>query len=81
MIIQLAIVFAIMIFIMMLEVPIFYAFGLGTLGLIFLNDIDPAWAFSGAFDMVQSFVFLCLPLYILLGILVDATGVATRLCD
>lgn len=78
---QLAIVFAIMLFIMMLEVPIFYAFGLGTLCLIFLNDIDPAWAFSGAFDTLQSFVFLCLPLYILLGILVDATGVATRLCD
>lgn len=81
MITQLAIVFAVMVFLMLMEIPIFYAFGLGTLGLIFLNDIDPAWAFSGAFDMVQSFVFLCLPLYILLGILVDASGVATRLCD
>ncbi|MCP3890113.1 MAG: TRAP transporter large permease [Desulfobulbaceae bacterium] len=81
MIAQLMIVFVIMIVIMMLEVPIFYAFGLGTFILIILNDIDPAWAFSGAFDMLQSFVFLCLPLYILLGILVDGSGVAKKLCD
>ena len=81
MLLQLVIMFVIMVVIMLLEVPIFYAFGLGTLFLIFLNNIDPVWAFSGAFNVLQSFVFLCLPLYILLGIIVDGAGVARKLCD
>lgn len=81
MLFQLVVMFMIMIVIMLLEVPIIFAFGLGTLALIFLNNIDPSWAFSGAFNVLQSYVFLCLPLYILLGIVVDGAGVAKKLCD
>jgi len=78
---QLAITFSIMIVFLILEVPVFYAFGLGTLFLVLINGIDPVWAFSSSFNMLQSFVFLCLPLYILLGIVVDGSGVAYRLCS
>ena len=81
MLIQLILIFLFMIFLMLTEMPIIFAFGVGTLVLLFLNHLDPVWAFSGAFNMLQSFVFLCLPLYILLGVIVDGTGVAKKLCD
>lgn len=81
MLIQLIVMFLVVIVIMLLEVPIYFAFGIGTLFLLLINGIDPVWAFSGAFDTMQSFVFLCLPLYTLLGVVVDGCGVAQKLCD
>jgi len=75
------IAFVCVIFLMLLEVPVAFAFAIGTVALLFVNGIDPTMAFSGAFLILQSYVFLCLPLYILLGVVIDSSGIADRLCE
>lgn len=67
--------------VMLCRVPIAYAFALGGMILLIWFDISPAWALSNALNMVLSYAFLTLPLYLFLGTICGEVGVGTRLSN
>ncbi len=74
-------VFVLVIMISILGVPIAFSFGVGTIILFYVTGISPVWAFSTSFSLLSSFVFLALPMYILLGQIVNASGIAKVLAN
>jgi tripartite ATP-independent transporter DctM subunit len=81
MILQVGLVFLGVVIIMLFGTPIPVAFCAGAIVMVLLAGLDLAWVGSQAFNLVQSFVFLAFPLYVLLGTVVNLSGVAFRLCD
>ena len=71
----------VVVFIMLCRVPIAYAFAAGGMILLIASDISPVWALSNALDMVLSFAFLTLPLYLFLGTICGEVGVGGRLSN
>jgi tripartite ATP-independent transporter DctM subunit len=62
--------------------PIVFCFGLATLAYVALTTSVPLNAIVSRMDQgISNFVLLTVPLFILLGALVDATGIARRLID
>jgi tripartite ATP-independent transporter DctM subunit len=62
--------------------PIVFCFGLATLAYVALTTSVPLSAIVSRMDQgISNFVLLTVPLFILLGALVDATGIARRLID
>ena len=81
MLLEIGLVFLGVIVIMLLGTPVAAAFCIGSIVMVALAGLDLGWVGSQAFNLVQSFVFLCFPLYVLLGSVVNISGVANRLCD
>lgn len=81
MLLEIGLVFLGIIVIMLLGTPVAAAFCIGSIVMVALAGLDLSWVGSQAFNLVQSFVFLCFPLYVLLGSVVNISGVAYRLCD
>ena len=75
------VIFVLAITLAILGVPIALSFALGTIALMYMLNIDPVWAFSTAFHQLHSFVFLALPSYILLGQVVNRSGIAKELAS
>jgi tripartite ATP-independent transporter DctM subunit len=73
--------FAITIGLIVVGVPIAMAFGALTYFLILWFDADPSYLIPTTFIKIRSVVLLAVPLFILFGNLLDASGLAKRLID
>ena len=78
---EIGLVFLGIITLMMIRVPVAMCFGAGALVLLAISGTDPVWALTQALHLKTAYVLLALPLYILLGVTVGASGMADRLCD
>lgn len=65
--------------IMLLGVPVGFAFGLGGFALLYLTGLDPRFAIPGAFRSIESYTLLALPLFILAGGLMRDADISRRL--
>jgi len=66
---------------MFIGVPVAFAFALAGLILCGIYDIGITGAISASFNRLNSYAFLALPLFILLGSLMNRGGLARRLID
>lgn len=66
---------------MVIKVPIGFAFGAGTLALILLYNMKLGWVIPSTFSLLTSFPLVAIPLFIFLGLLMQYSGLATRLID
>lgn len=73
------IVMALVVVIMLLGVPVGFAFGLGGFTILFLTGLDPRFAMPAAFRNLESFTLLALPLFIMAGGLMKDADISTRL--
>ena len=73
--------FAITIGLIVVGVPIAMAFGALTYFLVLWFDADPSYLIPTTFIKIRSVVLLAVPLFILFGHLLDASGLAKRLID
>ena len=64
---------------MLLRVPVGFAFGAGALALMAVYNVDPNWAMPSAFALILSFTFLALPLYMFLGTCAGDAGIAEKI--
>lgn len=63
-------------------VPIAFAFGMATLSYLGLATTVPLSVVAGQMDEgMTDFVLLAIPLFVLLGLLIEATGIARRLVE
>ncbi len=66
---------------MVIKVPIGFAFGAGTLALILLYHMKLGWVIPSTFGLLTSFPLVAIPLFVFLGLLMQYSGLATRLID
>ncbi len=64
---------------LMIGVPIAFAFGIGAVLLIAALGVDFMFVMPISYELLSSFLFLALPLYILAGSLMGVSGIADRL--
>jgi C4-dicarboxylate transporter DctM subunit len=64
---------------MLAEVPVAFAFCLGSFLLAIIYGLDLPGLVMGAIRLLNAYIFLTLPLFILLGTLMNSSGLATRL--
>jgi len=79
--VEVFIIFLIIIALMILGVPIGFAFAAGGLYLLLSFGIDPLWATMQGLSLISAFVLLAAPLYVLLGAIICKAGIAQRLID
>ncbi|MFW6147117.1 MAG: TRAP transporter large permease [Thermodesulfobacteriota bacterium] len=65
--------------IMLLGVPVGFAFGLGGFIILFLTGMDPRFAIPAAFRNMESYTLLALPLFIMAGGLMRDADISRRL--
>lgn len=73
------IVMALVVVIMLLGVPVGFAFGLGGFVILFLTGMDPRFAIPAAFRNLESYTLLALPLFIMAGGLMRDADISRRL--
>jgi len=66
---------------MMIKVPIGFAFGAGALIMILLYQMPFGWVMPSTFGLLLSFPLLAIPLFVFLGLIMQYSGLATRLID
>lgn len=64
---------------LLIGVPIAFAFGIGSILLIAALGVDFIFVMPISYELLSSFLFLALPLYILAGGLMGESGIADRL--
>lgn len=67
------------VFLLVIGVPIAFAFGIGAVILLAVRGLDFIFVMPIAYNLMSSFLFLALPLYILAGSLMGVSGIADRL--
>lgn len=67
--------------IMLLGVPVGFAFGLGGFLMLFITGMDPRFAIPSAFRNLESYTLLALPLFIMAGGLMRDADISRRLID
>ncbi|MEW5721638.1 MAG: TRAP transporter large permease [Thermodesulfobacteriota bacterium] len=65
--------------VMLLGVPVGFAFGLGGFGILYFTGLDPRFAIPGAFRSIESYTLLALPLFIMAGGLMRDADISRRL--
>jgi len=70
---------ALVVVIMLLGVPVGFAFGLGGFLILFLTGMDPRFAIPAAFRNLESYTLLALPLFIMAGGLMRDADISRRL--
>lgn len=78
---EIMLIFLGIILLMILGIPIAFAFAIGGFILLVLFDIEPLWATMQGLQMVSSFSLLAFPLYILMGQVLSNSGIAKRIID
>ena len=78
---EIMLIFLGVILLMILGIPIAFAFAIGGFILLILFDIEPLWATMQGLQMVSSFSLLSFPLYILMGQILSNSGIAKRIID
>ncbi|GAH54477.1 unnamed protein product [marine sediment metagenome] len=81
MLVQIGLIFGVVVVLMVLKVPIAFAFGVGAAIMVLVFNIDPEWVISTSFDLEMSYAFLALPLYLLLGSVLDLAKMGDRVSD
>lgn len=66
---------------MILRVPVAFAFGIGAMAMMFFFDLGYDWVMIQSVSLVTSFPLLAIPLYIFLGQLMHTSGLVTRIID
>ena len=74
-------IFILIITLMILGVPIAYAFGGGGILLLLIFDIQPLWAMNQSLQLISAYTLLAAPLYVLLGTVINHGGMAHRIID
>ncbi len=74
-------ILAVVVLMMLLGVPVGFAFGLGGFAILFLTGIDPRFAMPAAFRSIESYTLMALPLFILAGGLISESGISRRLLN
>ena len=72
-------VLAVIVIFILIEVPIAFAFGAGVLVLALVKDLDISYLVPSAQWIIGGFAMLAVPLFIMAGILMGASGIADRL--
>lgn len=73
------IVILVAITLLIIGVPVAFAFGIGAVLLIIALGVDFIFVMPISYELLSSFLFLALPLYILAGNLMGESGIADRL--
>ena len=66
---------------MLIGVPVGFAFGLGGFLIMVLTGLDPRFAMPAAFRSIESYTLMALPLFILAGGLISESGISQRLLN
>ena len=72
-------VMALVVVIMLLGVPVGFAFGLGGFAILAITGLDPRFAIPAAFRNLESYTLLALPLFIMAGGLMRDADISKRL--
>ena len=75
----LLLVLAIIVILILIEMPLAFAFGAGVLVLALLKDLDFSYLLPSALWLIGSFAILAVPLFIMAGTLMAASGISDRL--
>ncbi len=75
------IAFAIILVLMLIGMPLAFAFATGAIILILYSGIDSSFAIQGVFYRLDSFVLMAIPLFILSGNLMSVCGISKKLVD
>jgi C4-dicarboxylate transporter DctM subunit len=70
---------ALVVIVMLLGVPVGFAFGLGGFAILAFTGLDPRFAIPAAFRNLESYTLLALPLFILAGGLMRDADISRRL--
>jgi len=70
---------ALVVIVMLLGVPVGFAFGLGGFAILAFSGLDPRFAIPAAFRNLESYTLLALPLFILAGGLMRDADISRRL--
>jgi len=79
-IVEIGLVFLGVIFLMVIRLPVAMSFAAGAIVLLAISGTNPVWATTQSLHLKCAYVLLAMPLYILLGAVVDVSGMANRLC-
>lgn len=72
---------ALIIFLLLIEVPVGFAFGVGAMAFGLLQGTDISFHAGFGYSQVSTFSLLAIPLFILSGVLMGASGISERLLD
>lgn len=78
---ELGIAFAILLVTIIIGVPVVYAFGATTIWLVLTLGFDASFVFTTIYSKMNSFVLLAIPLFIILGAIMEKGGVGSALVD
>ncbi len=78
---EIGVVFLVIIVLMVIGVPIAFAFGAGGLILLYRFNVDPQWATMQGLNLISAFTLLAAPLYVLLGSIINKSGMAERIIE
>lgn len=70
---------ALVVVIMLLGVPVGFAFGLGGFAILLVTGLDPRFAIPAAFRNMESYTLMALPLFIMAGSLMKDADISSRL--
>ena len=77
----LIIAFAILLLTIVVGVPVVYAFGITTIWLVFSLGYDASFVFTTMYSKMNSVVLLAIPLFIILGAVMEKGGVGSALVE
>ncbi len=66
---------------MILRVPVAFAFGIGAMAMMYFYDLGSDWVMIQSISLVTSFPLLAIPLYVFLGQLMEVSGLVMRIID
>jgi len=75
------IIMSFVVILMLVGVPVGFAFGLGGFAFMLFGGLDPRFAIPGAFRSIEHYTLLALPLFILAGGLMREAGISRKLID
>jgi C4-dicarboxylate transporter DctM subunit len=81
MLLETLLIFAGAVLLMVLRVPVAFAFSVAAIGLSLVAGVSISWGVQQSFGLLLSFGFLALPLYLFLGAAVAESGMAERLAN
>lgn len=78
---EIGIAMAAVIFLIIMGVPIMYAFMAAALGLVVVLGMDPSFIISYGYDSTNAVVLLCVPLYVCVGTIMAKSDIGSALIN
>ena len=78
---ELGVAFVILLVTIIFGVPVVYAFGAATIWLVVTLGFDASFVFTTIYSKMNSFVLLAIPLFIILGAIMEKGGVGSALVE